>query len=128
MARDLALERMWRDRMRRHEKSGRTIREFCEQEGLVAHQFSWWRAELKRRGAKSTSRKRTVKRKTKSEATRVTRRPKAPVASFVPVHVESSSLAQPSVEIVLDQPPRIRVTSGFDADLLQRVIRALEQS
>ena len=34
MARDLALERAWRERMRRFEKSGLTIREFCEQEGL----------------------------------------------------------------------------------------------
>ena len=122
MARDLALERAWRERMRRYEKSGLTIREFCEQERLVAHQFSWWRAELKRRAAKSTPRKRTVKRKATSQ---VGRKPKAAVASFVPVHVESSSLVQPSVEIVLDQPPRIRVTSGFDADLLRQIIGVL---
>lgn len=125
MARDLALERAWRERMRRFEKSGLTIQQFCDQEGLVAHQFSWWRGELKRRGAKAAPRKRTAKRKTTSRVTQVTRQPKAPVASFVPVHVEPSSPAQPSVEIVLDQPPRIRVTSGFDADLLRQIIGVL---
>ena len=51
MARDLALERAWRKRMRQYDLSGLTIREFCEQQGLVKHQFSWWRAELKRRAA-----------------------------------------------------------------------------
>ena len=128
MARDLALERAWRERMRRYKKSGLTIRQFCEQEGLVAHQFSWWRSQLKRRAAESAPRKRTVKRKTTSQAPQVTRQPDAQFAGFVPVQVEASSPARPSVEIVLGQPPRIRVTSGFDADLLRQVIRALEQS
>ena len=126
MARDLALERAWRERMRRFEKSGLTIRQFCEQEGLVAHQFSWWRSQLKRRAAESVPRKR--KRKAPSQATPVARQPDAQIACFVPVQVEPPSSAQPSVEIVLGQPPRIRVTSGFDADLLRQVIHALEQS
>jgi hypothetical protein len=126
MARDLKLERAWRERMRQFEKSGLTIRRFCEQEGLVDHQFSWWRRELKRRAAKSAPRKQMTK--TRSRVTRVTQQPKAPIASFVPVQVESSSPAQSSVEIVLDQPPRIRVTAGFDAELLRQVVRVLEQS
>lgn len=128
MARDLALERAWRERIRRFEKSGLTIREFCEQESLVAHQFSWWRSQLKRRAAESAPRKRTAKRKAASQPTRVARKPRAPAANFLPVQVESSSLARPAVEIVLGRPPRIRVTSGFDADLLRQVIRVLEQS
>ena len=49
MGRDLALEQAWRKRMGQCEQSGLTIRQFCEQEGLVAHQLSWWRSELKRR-------------------------------------------------------------------------------
>lgn len=46
--------------------------------------------------------------------------------SFVPVQIEPSSQARASVEIVQDQPPRIKVTSGFDADLLREVVRVLE--
>ena len=71
MARDLGLERAWRERMRRFEKSGLTIREFCEQEGLVAHQFSWWRSQLKRRAAESARSKRTAKGKVASQPTRI---------------------------------------------------------
>jgi hypothetical protein len=48
MGRDLALERAWRDRVRRFERSGLTVREFCEQENLAVHQFFWWRRELRR--------------------------------------------------------------------------------
>ena len=128
MARDLKLERAWRDRMRRFEKSGLTIREFCEQEGLVAHQFSWWRSQLKRRAVESARSKGTAKGKTAAQPTRRTREPKAAVANFLPVQVASSSPGQPSVEIILDRPPRVRVTSGFDAHLLRQVARALEQS
>jgi hypothetical protein len=114
--------------MRRFEKSGMTIREFCEQEGLVAHQFSWWRSQLKRRAVESSRGKRTAKGKAASQPTRIARKPKASDANFLPVQVASSSPGQPSVEIILDQPPRIRVTSGFDADLLRQVARALEPS
>lgn len=122
MVRDLALERAWRERIRRFERNDLTIRQFCEQEGLVAHQFSWWRSELKRRGAPSAPRKRAT-----SPAKQVTRKPKASAASFVPVQVESSVAERASLEIVLDQPPRIRVTAGFDADLLRQVVHLLEQ-
>ena len=126
MGRDLALERTWRKRMREQERSGLTIRQFCQQEGLVDHQFSWWRSELKRRAgdSKGTNKKRQksaglVRRKKSSKRSTTT------AGSFLPVHVESS--LTPSVEIVLDQPPRIRVTRGFDTALLREVLRTVEQ-
>ena len=55
---DLGLEGQWRKRVHQHEKSGLTVREFCECEDLVHHQLAWWRSELKRRDAKDSSRKR----------------------------------------------------------------------
>ena len=126
MGRDLSLERAWRKRMRQQERSGLTIRQFCQQEGLVDHQFSWWRSELKRRtgNSKGTNKKRPksaspVQRKKSSKRSTPT------AGSFLPVHVESSMT--PSVEIVLDQPPRVRVTRGFDAALLREVLRSVEQ-
>jgi len=126
MGRDLALERAWRKRMREHERSGLTIRQFCQQEGLVDHQFSWWRSELKRRGGNSTG---TNKKRPKSASPvrrkKSSKRSTTATANFLPVHVESS--LTPSVEIVLDQPPRIRVTRGFDAALLREVLRTVEQ-
>lgn len=126
MARDLGLERAWRKRMRQYERSGMTIPEFCEQEGLVAHQFSWWRSELKRRAAaadaathKKTQSTKPLKKDSKGA------KPTA-VRSFVPVEIEPSPQVPAAVEIVLDQPLRIKVTSGFDANLLREVVRVLE--
>jgi hypothetical protein len=126
MGRDLSLERAWRKRMRQQERSGLTIGQFCQQEGLVDHQFSWWRSELKRRtgNSKGTNKKRPksaspVRRKKSSKRSTTT------AGSFLPVHVEPS--LTPSVEIVLDQPPRVRVTRGFDAALLREVLRSVEQ-
>lgn len=127
MGRDQKLERAWKDRNRRYEKSGLTIVEFCEQEGLVAHQFSWWRSELKRRAAKagSPTRKRA---KSKSVPPKKRGRPSKRQGSprFLPVEVRSSGGTPSCVEVILDQPPRISVTRGFDADLLRDVIRVLE--
>ena len=128
MARDLALERTWRKRMQAYERSGLKIREFCRQEGLVDHQFSWWRSELKRRAATSRATddseksKKAIRKKAKRDHTAAVKSP------FVPVQIETSLDGQVSVEIILDQPPRIRVTRGFDADVLREVVRVLEQS
>lgn len=123
MARDLALERAWRKRMREYEGSGLTIQEFCDREGLVAHQFSWWRSELRRRSAKSEATN-NGPRSRKSNPKKG-KRAKAAATSFVPVQI--SSQGSSGVEVVLDQPARIRVSSGFDAELLREVVRVLER-
>ena len=118
MARDLALERAWRDRVRRHQKSRLTIQAFCQQEGLVAHQFSWWRRELRQRDAESSKGKTPRKAKKK--------RPKRAGRSFVPVEVAQVNTPAASIEIVLDKPPRIAVSPGFDPQLLSQVLRVME--
>jgi hypothetical protein len=114
--------------MREYERSGLTIRQFCEQEGLVAHQFSWWRSELKRRDAKSTS---MVNRASNRKSTQRTKPDNQSLAKtsqrFVPVEIKPSPRGEASIEIILDQPPRLRVSSGFDAELLREVVGVLEQ-
>ena len=117
-ARDVTLEQAWRKRMRQYERSGLTIQAFCDREGLVAHQFSWWRSELKRRDAKSQADSRSPKKRGRP-------RKVGQDAGFIPVQLESPSTSS-AVEVVLDQPPRIRVSSGFDAELLREVVRVLE--
>lgn len=128
MGRDMALERAWRKRMREYARSGLTIRQFCEQEGLVAHQFSWWRSELNRRDAKSTS---MVNRASNRKSTQRTKPDNQSLAKtsqhFVPVEIKPSPRGEASIEIILDQPPRLRVSSGFDAELLREVVGVLEQ-
>lgn len=90
MARDLALERAWRKRMRQYEASGLTIRAFCAKEGLVAHQFSWWRSELKRRAAKLEA-PNTRPRSSKSNPKKKGKRPKVAAASFVALQIGKRS-------------------------------------
>lgn len=124
MGRDLELERAWRVRIRRFEGSGLTIREFCAREDLVVHQFSWWRRELKRRRGESAKRGGTSR--ATGPANRDVQSGPAGVGKFVPVQVTPPAAKEASLEVVLGQPLRIAVSSGFDPHLLVDVIRALE--
>lgn len=128
MGRDLSLERAWRKRMREQERSGLTIRQFCQQAGLVDHQFSWWRSELKRRAGESgtTNKNRTKSAKPAPRKPAAKRSTKAS-ARFLPVQVEPLLSESSAVEIVLDRPPRVRVGRGFDAELLREVLCTVEQ-
>jgi len=47
MARDAEKEKFWRGKMRAYEKSGLTVRKFCERDGLREVQFYYWRRALK---------------------------------------------------------------------------------
>ena len=115
---DLSLEQLWRKRVRQHEKSGLTIRKFCEREVLFHHQLAWWRSELKPRDRKGLFGK---KKCTK------TKRHTVSVADFVPVDVTSSEQSNIAIEVVLDQLIRIAVSPGSDPQVLSDVVRALEQ-
>jgi hypothetical protein len=116
--------------MRQYERSGLTIRQFCEQEGLVTHQLSWWRSELKRRDAKPSSIDKRGSNQQSAKRTRSGHGPKSHIESvrrFVPVEIQPSPRDEASIEIILDHPPRLRVSSGFDAELLREVVGVLEQ-
>jgi hypothetical protein len=116
--------------MRQYERSGLTIGQFCKQEGLIAHQLSWWRSELKRRDAKSTSVDKRGSNKQSARRTSKGHQPKPntdPVRRFVPVEIQPSPRGEASIEIIWDHPPRLRVSSGFDAELLREVLGVLEQ-
>jgi hypothetical protein len=110
--------------MGQYERSGLTIQAFCDQEGLIAHQFSWWRSELKRRAAKSETTIASREPGRRSAPTKNRKQSKLAAGIFLPLQVDAPTSS--SVEIVLDQPPRIKVSSGFDADLLREVVRVLE--
>ena len=126
MGRDLELERAWRGRIGRHESSGLSIERFCKQEGLAAHQLSWWRRELERRDAEAgrANGKRKTKRSPSSKPSK--QRDAASAKAFVPVQIATSPPSAAAIEIVVDQRLRIAVTSGFDAELLAQVVRVLE--
>lgn len=47
--RDPERERLWRRRLAEHQRSGRTVREFCRTRGLAESRFHYWRHEIARR-------------------------------------------------------------------------------
>ena len=112
-------ERLWRDRIRRQQQSGLSIRGFCVEESLSEASFHWWRRELPRRQAQS----------------RIGPPPKLqpaspgspPAAQFVPVTVAPSSPCS-SIEIALPGGVIIRVPPGCCCQLLREVLAALEAS
>ncbi len=126
MGRDLALERAWRNRLRRHERSGLTVREFCEREDVAPHQFFWWRRELKQRSGKVPARKQGGTSTRAKPAGRRKRQNAVAAGNFVSIDVTPSRPTKAPIEIVLDHPLRIAVRSGFDAQLLSEVVRVLE--
>jgi hypothetical protein len=120
--RDLSLEQAWRDRIERQQQSGLRIPAFCQQHGLVAQQFYWWRHELERRASevartqKSSLRLKKAKRTSDADAPR-----------FVPVRVATNPQTSSHIEIVLDQPWRIALKEGFNSDVLVELLRVLER-
>ena len=121
MARDLALEQTWRDRMEQQERSGLSITDFCRQERLVAHQFSWWRRELKRRGSGMARGKNKVR-----ASRRRKRRASSQVSGFLPVRITATPQASSAIEIVVGRPLRIALGHGFDPEALVELLRLLE--
>jgi transposase-like protein len=95
-------ERIWRDVIRRCERSKRTVRAFCGEHGLSEQSFYWW--------------KRTIAERDQREDT----------PAFVPVRVAPAA-AEPALEVVAALGRVIRVPSGFDADTLRRLLAVLEE-
>jgi hypothetical protein len=122
MARDLSLERAWRDRIDRQQRSGLRIPAFCQQHGIVAQQFYWWRRELERRVRKvARSKKRFLRAKKARRAVA------GDIPGFLPVRVATTPQTDSNIEIVLDQPWRIALREGFNPEVLVELLRVLER-
>lgn len=95
-----ASEAQWAERVRRWRESGLTAREYARREQLNARTLGWWSSRLKRK---------TLTR-----------------AAFVEVKTAAPP-EEGRIEIVLLGEVRIRVTGAFDAEVLRRVVTALER-
>ena len=109
-------ERLWRDRISRHEQSALSIRAFCAAESLSEPNFYWWRRELARRKVPRRA-ELSTRRQTPALAL-------AEATQFVPVTVTPSSPC-PVIEITLPGGVLIRVPQGC-SQLLREVLAALE--
>jgi transposase-like protein len=120
----------WEEVVRRREKSGHTVRDYCRAEGLRESAFYFWRRKLARRSQPSG-----VVSPPRPEAAQVTPSPPGRVSpprrstpSFLPVHVVEHGEAEAclGVEIVLAAGRTVRVRSGFDRQTLADVLAVLE--
>jgi transposase len=120
--RDRAKEREWRERMRRWQRSGESVRAFCRREELRESAFYAWRRELARR--------REERQALQANGKEAGALPPAEAVRFLPVQVaEARHRDDPGgVEILLGVGRRIRVRPGFDRQTLLDVLALLEAS
>ena len=112
--RDRRRETRWRRLVRNHGRSGRTVREFCHENGLPESAFYYWRRELCRRQAE------------RGEQEQHGERPLAR-AAFVPVTVtEETQPDAARIEIELSGGRRVHVMAPVDRQALADVLAVLE--
>ena len=146
-ARDLAKEATWRRRLARQADSGQSVRAWCREHRVTETAFYWWRRELARRDAEQPSvrprdaeqasarrpmhprdaEQRPVRPRKEEPASSARRVAKRRTASFVPVHVTDApaSDADPHIEIVLTDGPRVRVAGTVSRETLTMVLDVL---
>jgi hypothetical protein len=121
-SRDAAKERYWKDVIRRQAASGVGIREYCDQAGVPEHRFHWWRRNLGRRDRKVTMKARADDPAPASDVGS----DQPEFSTFVPVRLPFSLGG--SIEVVHPRGYVIRVPSGFDASVLQRILSTLDST
>lgn len=119
--RDAAKERYWRRLLRRWQRSGQTGRDFCAAHGLSEPSFYGWRREIARRDQEQSAPPPPAPRPGAPHPPSRT-----PLPAFVEVAVNAAAPESAPLEVVLAHGRRLRVSAGFDADLLRQLLRVLE--
>ena len=97
-------EQCWRERIAVCASSGKTVAQWCRDEGIAVALYHWWKGEIKRRDRAHA-------------VTPVFAELRPAPVSFIP--------ASP-LEVVLSGERLVRVHPGFDAATLSSVVRVLE--
>jgi hypothetical protein len=105
---DLALERVWRQRLHRQRSSGLSISAFCAREGVTSASFHAWKRRLQARSLPAA----------------------AQPSLFVPLRLDSprrdgDSVSGPGVEIELPHHVRLRFDAPPEPEWLGRVVAVL---
>ena len=118
-------ERFWRGAIRKRERSGLTIRAFCEREGLTESAYHFWRRRLLISDGvvdrTSSPRRRTVKADVEARSVPTFASLTLGQASSEAAGVSSVASPMP-IEIVLRDNVRVRVAGGVNLTLLHQVL------
>ena len=124
----------WRQALADWSRSGLSKVAFCRERGLSPSALHWWKGELARgdsaRGSRS-ARPCSAKgvgsgSEAKAKPAFVAVRVAAGAADGAAVPPRAAGRAEGAVEVVLGNGRRVRVGSGFEAEVLVRVVGVLE--
>ena len=92
----------WREKIAAQERSGRSVQQFCKEQGLNNPSFYYWRKRL---------------------------RQKTPVrfALVETAGAQQHNSSEHCMEVVLPTGERLRIGAGVDAAVLRRVLEALRK-
>jgi len=119
--RDRSKERFWRRLLRLWRRSGQTIREFCAEHEVSEPSFFAWRRMIAER---DQQRRRRDNPNSRSSAQSLPKADEQP--AFVPLRVVSTA-ADMAFDVVLKSGRVVRVSAGFDAASLRRLLAVLEE-
>jgi transposase len=107
--RDPGKEQRWRHLIDQWQRSGLSVRAFCQRQHVTVPSFYAWRRTLRQRDGSAC--------------------PVTPPITFLPVHVRpDDGEAPPPLELVLANGRRLRIPPGYDDTQLRQLLRILEDS
>jgi hypothetical protein len=109
-----ANERLWREQVSSWQRSGLSIRQYCQQHQLNEPNFYAWRRELARRDEAGGISSKSVQR------------PKPLSVTWMPLTVDASTV--PVVEVQLPTGAILRVPAGVESTTLEHILTALHQA
>jgi hypothetical protein len=120
--RDAEKERRWRRLLHQWRRSGLTGRDFCSQNFLSEPSFYAWKREISKRDLE----KRTAAQATARVSVKTGRSVAVASPAFLPVRVDAVASGA-ALEVVTAGGHVLRVRTGFDAELLRRLLEVLEE-
>lgn len=114
-------EAYWRKMLRRHQRSGLSVRQFCRGEGLSEAAFFSWRREIAKRDREGSSRvagRSSLQGKSSKQA------PK-PSSAFIPLRLTGDAAS--ALELMHPRGHVLRIPPGFNPDCLQKVLELLDR-
>ena len=118
----------WEKRVERWRDSGLSVAEYSRELGISARSLKWWgwklSADARSAGPKTEPRKR---RKVRTPRRRAPATPAVTPLTFVEMTPAAVAPGATPIEIVLRTGVQLRVSVGFDAPTLERVLDVVER-